>query len=77
MGEGKVDLCCIVAISRVLLEVEVAEKDEIVEFLDIRTVKGIRFLGLCSFRRQRRGIASTEFLSQHDSFGQASHDWKG
>ena len=50
VGEGKIDLFCIVAISRVLCEVEVAEKDEVVEFLGIRTVKGIRFLGLCLFR---------------------------
>ena len=40
MGEGKVDLCCVVAISRVLSEVEVSEKDEVVEFLGIRTIKG-------------------------------------
>ena len=50
MGEGKVDFCCIIAISRVLSEVEVAEKDEVVKFLGIGTVKGIRFLGLCLFR---------------------------
>ena len=39
MGEGKVDLCCVISISRVLSEVEVAEKDEVVKFLGIRTVQ--------------------------------------
>ena len=33
MGEGKVDLCCVVTVSRVLTKIEVAEKDEVVEFL--------------------------------------------
>ena len=75
VGEGKVDLCCIVAVSRVLSEVEVAEKDEVVEFLGIGTIKGIRFLGLCSFRQRRQGIVSAEFLShQYDSFGQRSRN---
>ena len=75
MGEGKVDLCCVVTVSGVLSEIEVAEKDEVVEFLGVGTVKGIRFLGLCSFRRRRRGISSAEFRShQHDSFGQASRN---
>ena len=41
MGEGKVDLCCVGTVSGVLSEIEVAEKDEVVEFLGVGTIKQV------------------------------------
>ena len=48
MGQSKVDLSIIIGIERVVVEIEVAEENEIVEFMSISTIKSVRFPNLGS-----------------------------
>ena len=43
VGQSKVNLSIIIRIGRVVMEIEVAEKNEIVELMTIGTIKSVRF----------------------------------
>ena len=65
VGQGEGDLQFIIKIGRVVMEVEIAEEDEVVELFGVRTVKGIRFLRFSSMSR-RLIFTMAEFVSHEE-----------
>ena len=66
--QSKVDLSGIVRIGRAAAEIKVAQKDEVIKLLWIRTIERVGFLGLCLVGRI---LASAELLChQHNGFSE-------
>ena len=65
VGQGKGNLWFIIKIGRVVMEVEIAEEDEVVELFWVGTIKSVRFL---SFSSMSRWLIFTmaEFISHEE-----------
>ena len=65
VGQGEGDLRFIIKIGGVVMEVEVAEEDEVVELFRVRTIKGIGFLRFSSMSRWLI-FKTAEFVSHEE-----------
>jgi len=66
MRESEIDFGGIVGVGGVLSEVEIAKKNEVIQFAGVRTVKSIRFFDFCDWMF----FASAKFFSHEgDGFG--------